>query len=278
MTRITVAHSPDSDDAFMFYALATNKLDTGGIEFTHVLRDIQTLNEAAREGVYDVTALSIHGYAYVTDRYQLLTSGASMGEGYGPMVVARQPLAPEDLSRRQVAVPGLQTSAYLALKLFSPTAHTITMPFDQILGAVREGQVEAGLLIHEGQLTYAREGLHEVVNLAQWWTTLTGLPLPLGGNGIRREMEPELKKQVARLLRESIQYALDHRKEALAHAMQYARDLPTALADEFVGMYVNDRTLDYGAAGREAVQRFLKMGYEKGFLSSPPNVEFVDES
>lgn len=277
MTQITVAHSPDSDDAFMFYALAEKKIDTDGLEFVHVLRDIQTLNEAARLSTYDVTAFSIHGYAYVSDRYQLLTSGASMGEGYGPMVVARKELAGEDLARRQVATPGSQTSAYLALKLFCPAVFTVSMPFDQILEAVKNGEVEAGLLIHEGQLTYAGEGLKEVVNLAQWWTSTTGLPLPLGGNGIRREMDDSLKKQVARLLRASIQYSLDHRQEALDYSMQFARDLPRNLADQFVGMYVNERTLDYGDSGRKAIETFLNMGYEKGLIPHPPQIEFAVE-
>ena len=273
--QITVAHSPDSDDAFMFYALATGKLDTGGLEFVHVLRDIQSLNEAARRSTYDVTALSIHGYAYVQDRYQLLNSGASMGEGYGPMVVARKAITPEDLEHREVAVPGVQTSAYLALKLYCPQVRTVSMPFDAILNAVRQGEVEAGLLIHEGQLTFGDEGLTEVVNLAQWWSTVTGLPLPLGGNGIRRDMGAALQLRVARLLRESIQYALDHREDALAYAMQYARDLTSSLADRFVGMYVNQRTLDYGDDGRLAVQKFLDMGYEKGIIPHRTKVDFV---
>jgi 1,4-dihydroxy-6-naphthoate synthase len=277
MTRISLAHSPDSDDAFMFYALATGKLDTGGLEFEHVLRDIQTLNEAAREGVYDVTAVSIHGYAYVADRYQLLTSGASMGEGYGPMIVSRGPLSPEELPGAEIAVPGIFTSAYLALLLYAPGVFTVTMPFDQIGQAVLAGQVKGGVLIHEGQLTYAGDGLHEVVNLAQWWNTLTGLPLPLGGNVIRRSLETPLKKQVARLLRQSIQYSLDHREAALEYAMQFARDLPRSLADRFVGMYVNERTLDYGEAGRQAVERFLTMGCERGIIPQVPQIEFVDE-
>ena len=276
MTQITVAHSPDSDDAFMFYALATGKLDTGGLEFVHVLRDIQTLNDAAQQSTYDVTAFSIYAYAFLSDRYQLLGSGASMGEGYGPMVVARKPMSPEDLPRRQVAVPGLQTSSYLALKLFCPEVKTVTMPFDRILEAVKDGEVDAGLLIHEGQLTYGQHGLFEVVNLAQWWSALTDLPLPLGGNGIRRDMDEDLKLRVARLLRESIQFALDHRPDALHHALQYARDLPEELADRFVGMYVNQRTLDYGDAGREAVRRFLAMACERGLVPQPVSVEFVD--
>ncbi|MCA1595079.1 MAG: ABC transporter substrate-binding protein [Chloroflexi bacterium] len=277
MTRITVAHSPDSDDAFMFYALATGKIDTGGLEFVHVLKDIQSLNEAARDSVYDVTALSIHGYAYVADRYQLLNSGASMGEGYGPMVVARRAIAMDELAGVQVAVPGLQTSAYLALKLFCPSVATVTMPFDEILEAVEQGAVEAGLLIHEGQLTYAGQGLKEVVNLAEWWKTVTGLPLPLGGNGVRRDMDEPTRRRVARLLRESIQYSLDHRAEALAHAMQYARDLPVPMADEFIGMYVNQRTLDYGEDGREAVKQFLQKGFEKGLIPLQPPVDFLVE-
>ena len=278
MKQITIAHSPDSDDAFMFYALAVGKLDTGGLEFIHVLKDIQTLNVAARERVYDVTAVSIHGYADICDGYQLLNSGASMGEGYGPMVVARRPVPPSDLAFLQVAVPGLQTSAYLALKLFCPQVRTISIPFNEIQDAVRDGRVEAGLLIHEGQLTYASDGLHEVVNLAEWWASSTnGLPLPLGGNVIRRDMEPALKRHVARLLRQSIQYSLDHREEALAHAMSYARDLPPSLADQFVGMYVNPRTLDYGPDGRQAVELFLSMAHEAGLIAVMPPLDFVTE-
>jgi len=277
MTQITVAHSPDSDDAFMFYALATSKLDTGGLEFVHVLKDIETLNEAARHSTYDVTAVSIHGYAYVADRYQLLGSGASMGDGYGPTVVSRNPMAPEDLPHRQVAVPGVHTSAYLALKLYCPEVFTVTIPFDRIPDAVRSGEVDAGVLIHEAQLTFANEGLIEVVSLAQWWNSMTGLPLPLGGNAIRRDMEPELKDKVARLLRQSIRYSLDHRDEALKHSMRYARDLPQNLADRFVSMYVNERTLHYGADGREAVRQFLDMGFRKGILPHRVTLDFLDE-
>ncbi|HEX8139670.1 MAG TPA: MqnA/MqnD/SBP family protein [Pyrinomonadaceae bacterium] len=273
---ITVAHSPDSDDAFMFYGLATNKIETGDLQFTHVLEDIQSLNEKARRGVYDVTAISFHAYAYIADRYALLPHGASIGDNYGPIVVARAPHSPQDLSALKVAVPGTLTSAFLALRLFNPDFEYEVVPFDQIIAAVQEGRADAGLLIHEGQLFYQSLGLHKVVDLGEWWHERTGLPLPMGGNVIRRELGPELMSRVSGYLHKSIQYSLDHREDALAYAMQFARDMEPALADRFVRMWVNDLTLDYTARGREAVQRLLTEGFERGIIPHQVSVEFVD--
>lgn len=277
--KITIAHSPDSDDAFMHYALARHKIDMGDLEFEHILQDIESLNRAAADSTYDVTAISIHAYAYLHDKYALLSHGASMGEEYGPMIVAREPFSLDEIKQQTVAVPGTQTSAYLALKLFAPEIETVAMPFDEILPAVAEGKVPAGLLIHEGQLTYANEGVHNILDFGQWWSQQTGgLPLPLGGNAIRRDMEPELQKRVSHLLRESIRYSLEHREEALDYAMEYARGLETerSLADRFVGMYVNQRTLDYGDDGRRSVQLFLDKGFETGVIPHKVNVEFVN--
>src|SRR5215210_4197730 len=273
---ITVAHSPDSEDAFMFYALATNKIETGDIQFTHVLEDIQTLNEKARRGVYDVTAISFHAYAYIADKYALLPHGASIGDNYGPIVVSREPAAPQDLSTLKVAVPGTLTSAFLALRIFNPSFEYEVVPFDQIIGAVQEGRVDAGLLIHEGQLFYQSLGLHKVVDLGEWWHERTGLPLPMGGNVIRRELGWELMKKVSGYLHESIRYSLDHREDALAYAMQFARDMEPALADRFVAMWVNELTLDYTERGREAVRRLLAEGYERGIIPHSVAVDFVD--
>lgn len=283
MPLITVAHSPDSDDAFMHYALAEHKIDVGDIEFRHVLQDIETLNHAAAHGQYEVTALSIHAYALLTDRYALLNHGASMGEagpsGYGPRLIARQPFTPQQIRAERVAIPGTLTSAYLALKLWAPEIEVVSMPFDQILPAVARGEVAAGLLIHEGQLTYGDARTHLVLDLGVWWGEQTGgLPLPLGGNAIRRDLDPQLQARVSHLLRESIRYALEHRAEALDYAMSFARGLETdrARADEFVGMYVNKRTLDYGDDGRRSVHLFLERGYEAGVIPARPNVEFVN--
>jgi 1,4-dihydroxy-6-naphthoate synthase len=279
MPLITIAHSPDSDDAFMHYALARHKIDSGDIEFRHVLQDIETLNHAAREGKYEVTALSIHAYAFLDKQYELLNHGASMGENYGPNIIAREDYSLDDLKNVTVAIPGKWTSAYLALQLFNPEILTTLLPFDEILPAVVAGDVQAGLLIHEGQLSYKDEKVHQIIDLGQWWHQQTnGLPLPLGGNAIRRDIEPELKKRVSYLLRESIRYALDHREEALDYAMEFARDLETRkeLADRFVGMYVNKRTLDYGDDGRLAVQKFLDLGFERGILPHKVDVKFVD--
>jgi 1,4-dihydroxy-6-naphthoate synthase len=276
--EITVAHSPDSDDAFMFYGLATNKVRVPGLRFTHTLCDIETLNQKAREGVgfYDVTAISFHAYPYIQDHYSLLPSGGSVGDGYGPMIVAPRPYSEDEIKNKRIAIPGTLTTAYLALRLFAPGIETITVPFDEIIPQVLDGRHEAGLIIHEGQLTYDKSGLHRIVDLGKWWQRMTGLPLPLGGNAIRRRLGPELMMSVGNALRDSIQYALDHREEALAYAMQFARDLDPQLADRFVGMYVNERTLDYGPDGREAVRRLLDMGYKAGIIPREARVEFVD--
>src|SRR5262244_2229424 len=273
--EITIAHSPDSDDAFMFYGLATNKVRVPGLRFTHTLCDIETLNRKAQEGVYDVTAISFHAYPYIQDNYALLPSGGSVGEGYGPMIVSKRPYSEAEVKAKRIAVPGTLTTAYLVLKLYAPGVETEVVPFDQIIPQVLEGRYEAGLIIHEGQLTFDKSGLHRVVDLGRWWQKVTGLPLPLGGNAIRRSLGPQLMSQVATALRESIQYALDHREEALQYAMQFARDLDPQLADKFVGMYVNERTLDYGPDGREAVRRLLDMGHKAGIIPHPARVEFV---
>jgi len=275
LREITVAHSPDSDDAFMFYALATNKVRVPGLRFTHTLCDIETLNHKATQGVYHVTAISFHAYPYIQDKYALLPSGGSVGEGYGPMIVATRAFTQSEIKQKRIAVPGTLTTAYLALRLFAPGIQTEVVPFDQIIPQVLEGKYEAGLIIHEGQLTYEKSGLHRVVDLGRWWHQVTGLPLPLGGNAIRRDLGPELMSSVAHALRRSIQYALDHREEALAYAMQFARDLDSPTADKFVGMYVNERTLDYGPDGREAVRRLLDMGYKAGVIPNAARVEFV---
>jgi 1,4-dihydroxy-6-naphthoate synthase len=274
--EIKVAHSPDSDDAFMFYALAKDKIDTGELKFSHVLRDIESLNRAAFNLEYDVTAISFHAYAYLADKYALLPSGASMGDNYGPMVIARKPFTKEELKNQKIAIPGTMTTAYLALKLYMPEFEYEVVPFDQIIDQVSSGKFEAGLIIHEGQLTYERAGLHKIVDLGEWWFERTGLPLPLGGNVIRRDLEPGLRKRVSDLLKASIQYSLDHRKEALDYALQFARDLDASLADKFVGMYVNELTLDYGEAGRKAVELLLSEGYKAGVIPNQVNIEFVE--
>jgi 1,4-dihydroxy-6-naphthoate synthase len=274
---ISLAHSPDSDDAFMFYALATNKIETGGLEFEHVLKDIQTLNEEARKGTYDVTAISFHAYAYVADKYALLPHGASIGDNYGPIVVAHEALDPSDLSKVKIAVPGKLTSAFLALSIYSPHFKYEVMPFDQIIEAVTEKRCDAGLLIHEGQLFYQNLGLHKVLDLGEWWHEHTGgLPLPMGGNVIRRDLGKETIGEVSAFLKESIEYSLDNREDALQYAMQFARDMDPALADRFVAMWVNDLTLDYGERGREAVRRLLAEGHERGIIPHTVHVHFVD--
>ena len=273
--EITVAHSPDSDDAFMFYALATNKVRVPGLKFSHTLTDIETLNRKAMEGFYDVSAISFHAYPYVQDKYALMPCGGSVGEQYGPMVISPRMIGLDDLKSMKIAVPGTMTTAYLALKLFAPTIETAVVPFDRIIPEVLAGKYEAGLIIHEGQLTYERSGLKRILDLGKWWHEQTGLPLPLGGNAIRRELGPELIAQVTRALRDSIQFALDHREPALAYAMQFARDLDSQMADRFVGMYVNDRTLDYGDDGKRAVVKLLDMGYQAGIIPHKPAVEFV---
>ena len=273
--EISVAHSPDSDDAFMFYALATNKVRVPGLKFSHTLTDIETLNRKAMEGFYDVSAISFHAYPYVQDKYALMPCGGSVGEQYGPMVISPRMVGLEELKSMKIAVPGTMTTAYLALKLFAPKIETAVVPFDRIIPEVLAGKYEAGLIIHEGQLTYERSGLKRILDLGKWWHEQTGLPLPLGGNAIRRELGRELITQVTRALRDSIQYALDHREPALAYAMQFARDLDTQMADRFVGMYVNDRTLDYGEDGKQAVVKLLDMGYQAGIIPHKPAVEFV---
>jgi 5,8-dihydroxy-2-naphthoate synthase len=273
--EISIAHSPDSDDAFMFYGLATNKVRVNGMKFTHTLTDIETLNRKAMQGAYDVSAISFHAYPYVQDKYALMSCGGSVGEQYGPMVVAPRPAGLEELARMRVAVPGTLTTAYLALKLFSPKIETAVVPFDKIIPEVVAGRYEAGLIIHEGQLTYENSGLTKLLDLGKWWYEMTGLPLPLGGNAIRRELGGELIATVSHALKDSIQYGLDHRDEALAYAMQFARDLDSQKADRFVGMYVNERTLDYGIDGKNAVVRLLEMGHRAGIIPQQPNVEFV---
>ena len=273
--EITVAHSPDSADAFMFYGLATNKVRVPGLRFTHTLCDIETLNRKALEGFYHLTAISFHAYPYIQDKYALLSSGGSVGEGYGPMIVATKGFPAEEVSRRTIAVPGTMTTAYLALRMFAPDVETEVVPFDQIIPAVREGRFEAGLIIHEGQLTFARSGLHKIVDLGQWWRETTGMPLPLGGNAIRRDLGRETIASVAGALKDSIQYALDHRDEALNYAMQFARDLDPQMANRFVSMYVNERTLDYGDDGREAIRELLSRGYEAGIIPHKPKVDFA---
>ncbi len=273
--EINVAHSPDSDDAFMFYGLATNKVRVPGLRFSHTLCDIETLNQKAREGVYDVTAISFHAYPYIQDKYALMACGGSVGEGYGPMVVSPRAFTQSEIKKKRIAVPGTLTTAYLALQLFAPGIETEVVPFDQIIPQVLEGKYEAGLIIHEGQLTYDKSGLHRIVDLGKWWQKVTGLPLPLGGNAIRRALGPDLMLAASNALRNSIQYALDHREEALSYAMQFARDLDAPTADKFVGMYVNERTLDYGPDGREAVRRLLDMGHKAGIIGPEARVDWV---
>ena len=274
---IRVAHSPDSDDAFMFYALAADKIDTEGLRYVHELQDIETLNQRARRGELEVTAVSIHAYAFLADQYALLPHGASMGDRYGPRLVARAPLARSDVRGKRIAVPGPLTSAYLALRLYEPDFEPVWTPFDRIEEAVLAGTVDLGLLIHEGQLTYADLGLHLVADMGAWWFEETGLPLPLGGNVVRRDLGAELTRTVSRHLHASIAYSLEHRAEGLAHAMQYARGLTTERADTFVGMYVNDWTLDYGPRGREAVRLFLQRGHEAGIIPHAVDVVFADD-
>jgi 1,4-dihydroxy-6-naphthoate synthase len=273
---IRVGHSPDSDDAFMFYALTHDKLDTGGLQFVHQLEDIETLNRRALSGELEVSAVSIHAFAHLADRYALLASGSSMGDRYGPTVITREPATLADLRGRTIAVPGLLTTAYLALRLcLGKDVPVVVLPFDQILLAVAEGKADAGLIIHEGQLYYGDRGLHKVVDLGQWWFEETGLPLPLGGNVVRKDLGEELVEQIARLLKQSILYALEHRQEALEYALRYARDLDPTLADRFVGMYVNDWTVDYGPKGREAVRTLLARGADAGLVPGPLVVQFV---
>jgi 5,8-dihydroxy-2-naphthoate synthase len=275
--EIRLAHSPDSDDAFMFYALATHKLSTPGFKYTHVLSDIQTLNEAALSETYDVTAVSFAAYPSLRDKYILLDCGASFGEGYGPIVVSSKSLKKEELAGKRIGVPGLKTTAYLTLKLFEPNFEAVVLPFDKILDAVQKGLVEVGLLIHEGQLFFQQLGLHRVIDLGIWWQEQTGLPLPLGGNAVRRALGPAAGRQIARTIRESVEYGLEHREEALNYAMQFARDMEAELADKFVGMYVNKWTLGYGDRGKKAVKELIARGTKAGLLPAPPSVEFLSE-
>lgn len=275
--HLQLGHSPDSDDAFMFYGLASGSVSCEGLEFEHILRDIQTLNDWALEGRLEFTAISVHAYAYVRERYAILNHGSSMGDGYGPQVVTRKPVQPAELASLRIAVPGLMTSAFLALSLYleAPFEHVV-MPFDAIMDAVHAGEVDAGLIIHEGQLTHAAEGLHCVVDLGAWWKSGTGLPLPLGVNAIRRDLAPDVQVRASRALRESIRYGLEHRAPALDHAMTFARDMERSTADQFVGMYVNDWTLDMGDAGRESIRLFLKRAEDRGLIPAAGDVDFVD--
>jgi 1,4-dihydroxy-6-naphthoate synthase len=277
LTTVRIAHSPDSDDAFMFYALTQGLLDTSGLAVDHVLRDIESLNQAAFASTYEITALSFHGYAHLADRYQLMPSGASFGDGYGPIVVCREPLERADLAGRVVAIPGQLTTAHLALRLWQPAVEVRIVPFDRILDVVAAGEAEAGVVIHEGQLTYGEMGLHAAVDLGAWWKSDTGLPLPLGGNGIRRGLDEALKRRLCALLSASIAYGLDHRGEALSYAVRYARGLEDdpVRSDRFVSMYVNDWTRDYGDAGRRAVQLLLDRGFAAGVLPRRIEAEFV---
>jgi 1,4-dihydroxy-6-naphthoate synthase len=275
--EIKLAHSPDSDDAFMFYGLATHKLSTPGYKYTHVLSDIQTLNDAALNEIYDVTAISFAAYPFLRDKYILLDCGASFGENYGPIVVSSKSLRPQELAGKRIGVPGLRTTAYLTLKLFEPDFEAVVIPFDKILDAVQNETVDAGLLIHEGQLLFPQLGLHRVVDLGSWWHDRTKLPLPLGGNAVRRSLGPELGRQVAKTIRDSVAYALEHREEALNYAMQFARDMDADVADRFVGMYVNKWTVGYGERGKRAVVELIEQGTRAGLLPEPPSVEFLSE-
>ncbi len=273
---LTVGHSPDPDDAFMFYALAHDKIETGDLAFRHELQDIETLNRRCLKGELEISAVSLHAFAHLTDTYALLSSGCSMGDRYGPMVVARKPFKIEELKSLKIAVPGTMTTAFLSLSLLLGKGFSYeVIPFDQILDAVANGRVDAGLIIHEGQLTFQNQGLHLVVDLGVWWNDKTGLPLPLGGNVVRKDLGPAIIQNVSRLIRESIHYGLQHRKEALEYALKYGRDLDHALADKFVGMYVNDWTVDYGDRGRQAVKLLLAEGHRAGIIPNPVNVEFV---
>jgi 1,4-dihydroxy-6-naphthoate synthase len=275
--EISIAHSPDSDDAFMFYGLATNKIRVPGYRFTHTLCDIETLNRRAREeAFFDVTAISFHAYPYLQENYTLMGCGGSVGEGYGPMVISSRKMDAADLGRIRIAVPGTLTTAYLVLKILNPAIETETVPFDQIIPAIQAGKYDAGLIIHEGQLTYSISGLSKVLDLGAWWRETTGRVLPLGGNAIRRSLGAEAHKIISKALRDSIQHALDNREQALEYAMQFARDLDASLAGRFVNMYVNERSLDYGPDGREAVRKLLELGHERGVIPIVPQVDFVD--
>ena len=274
--EIQLAHSPDSDDAFMFYGLATNKIRVPNFKFIHNLRDIESLNHLAMtEAFYDVTAISFHAYPYLQQNYTLMTCGGSMGDGYGPMLVATRKFAPNDIAGLRIAIPGTLTTAYLALKLYCPSVQTVVVDFDKIIPAVAAGEYDAGLLIHEGQLTYGNDGLHKILDLGQWWRDKTGLPLPLGGNAIRRSLGPDNQRIITAAIHDSIQHALDNRDEAIEYSMQFARDLDPNLANRYIGMYVNERTLDYGEDGREAIRLILEMGHNAGVIPIKANVDFA---
>jgi 1,4-dihydroxy-6-naphthoate synthase len=275
VAEIVCAHSPDSDDAYMFYALAKGKIQSPLVEFRHVLDDIQTLNQKAREGVYELTAVSYHTYPYIADKYSLMAAGSSIGDGYGPIVVSPKAMTPAELKGKRIAVPGLLTTAYLTLRLMQPDFEPVVVPFDKILETVNNGEAEAGLVIHEAQLTHMREGFHTIVDLGQWWKEKYGLPLPLGANVLRRGLSPEIAHEACRMMKASIQYALDHREEALAYAMQFARDMEAPLAEKFVGMYVNHFTVDCGELVPKAAQKLLDLGYEAGLIPHRVTVEFV---
>jgi 1,4-dihydroxy-6-naphthoate synthase len=276
MTRISLAHSPDSDDAFMFYGLASGHVASEGLEVEHVLADIETLNRRALEGRHEVTAISFHAYPHVADRYRLMPCGGSIGDGYGPLLVAGTPLLPHEIGQRVVAVPGLMTTAYLALKLFAPDVRTVVVPFDQVFEAVRAGRAELGLVIHEGQLTFAGSGLHKVLDLGAWWKEETGLPLPLGGNAVRRDLGPEMERRLTVLVRDTVRYSLAHRAEALEYAMRFARGMADGIADRFVGMWVNEMTVDCGERGRRAVQELLDRGHAAGIIPRRVVADFVE--
>lgn len=272
---IVCAHSPDSDDAYMFYALATKKIRSSLVQFRHVLDDIQSLNQKAAAGEYELTAISYHAYPYIADKYVLMASGSSVGDGYGPMVVATHPLSVEELKGKRIAVPGKLTTAYLTLRLMQPDFEAVVVPFDQILDAVHESKADAGLVIHEAQLTYSKSGFHNIVDLGRWWKNTYNLPLPLGANALRRDLSPEIGSECCRLMRESIQYALDHREESLLYALQFARDMDPSLAEKFVGMYVNHYTVDCGELVPKAAQKLLDMGHDAGLIPHRVQLEFV---
>jgi len=273
--EIVSAHSPDSDDAFMFYGLATKKVRSPRVSFRHVLEDIETLNRKAMEGLYELSAVSYHAYPYIADKYVLMASGSSIGDGYGPTIIAMRPMEPEDVKGKRIAVPGTLTTAYLACRLFQPDFEPVVTPFDKITDAVRDRAVDAGLIIHEAQLTYDREGFHRIVDLGRWFKSAHGLPLPLGGNVLLRSLHPEIQSECCRLMRESIQYALDNHAEALTYALQFARDMEPRLAEKFVGMYVNHYTLDAGEVIPQAAQKLLDLGFEAGVIPKRVQVEFV---
>lgn len=272
---IVCAHSPDSDDAYMFYALATKKIRSNLVQFRHVLDDIQSLNQKARDGAYELTAISYHAYPFVADKYVLMASGSSIGDGYGPMVIATRPMSVEDLKGKRIAVPGKLTTAYLTMRLLQPDFEAVVVPFDEILEAVRENKADAGLVIHEAQLTYSKGGFHNIVDLGRWWKNTYGLPLPLGANALRRDLAPEIASECCRLMRDSIQYALDHREESLVYALQFARDMEAPLAEKFVGMYVNHYTVDCGELVPKAAQKLLDMGHDAGLIPHRVSLEFV---